>query len=67
MAATILNSPRAIEMSVYVVRAFGDLKSLHRWIHRRRRQVSVSALEMSGSRQHAAIAIQAPRESNSLM
>jgi len=29
--------------------------------------MSVTALEMSGSRQHAAIAIQAPGESNSLM
>jgi hypothetical protein len=28
MAATILNSPRAIEMSVYVVRAFVQLREL---------------------------------------
>lgn len=28
MAATILNSPRAIEMSVYVVRAFVQLRNL---------------------------------------
>ncbi len=28
MAATILNSPRAIEMSVYVVRAFVQLRDL---------------------------------------
>lgn len=28
MAATILNSPRAVEMSVYVVRAFVQLREL---------------------------------------
>jgi hypothetical protein len=28
MAATILNSPRAIEMSLYVVRAFVQLREL---------------------------------------
>jgi hypothetical protein len=28
MAATILNSTRAAEMSVYVVRAFGQLREL---------------------------------------
>jgi ORF6N domain len=28
MAATILNSPRAVEMSVYVVRAFAQLREL---------------------------------------
>lgn len=27
MAATILNSPRAVEMSVYVVRAFVELRT----------------------------------------
>ena len=28
MAATILNSPRAVEMSIYVVRAFVQLREL---------------------------------------
>ncbi len=28
MAATVLNSPRAVEMSVYVVRAFVQLREL---------------------------------------
>ena len=28
MAATILNSPRAVEMSVYVVRAFVQLRQM---------------------------------------
>jgi hypothetical protein len=28
MAATILNSPRAVEMSVYVVRAFVQLRGV---------------------------------------
>ena len=28
MAATVLNSPRAVEMSIYVVRAFVQLRSL---------------------------------------
>jgi hypothetical protein len=28
MAATVLNSPRAVEMSVYVVRAFVKLREL---------------------------------------
>jgi hypothetical protein len=29
MAATILNSPRAVEVSVFVVRAFGARKTNH--------------------------------------
>ena len=28
MAATVLNSPRAVEMSIYVVRAFVQLREL---------------------------------------
>lgn len=38
MAATILNSPRAVEMSLYVVRAFVRLRELLRLRHRARPQ-----------------------------
>src|ERR1700683_2879346 len=46
MAATILNSPRAIEISVYVVRAFVQLRellALNKVLARRRPSVAASA------------------------
>lgn len=35
MAASVLNTPRAVEMSVFVVRAFGRQGSFYPFIHTR--------------------------------